>query len=198
VSFPQFAQLQPNPGVLLTDLDCGILRASRASCDVCAGQARRYASPPSAPALSPICTADSAVPEIEGVQSQTAKLSAYGALLDTIYSSAPSALTDNLKAFVDAILAESVSLVITRPALVDFVARLDSVKDAETKKQVLIFALEKVHPRAVSFEEQAASIREKLADMYEEEADHNAAYRALSGITLDSGQRYVVRASIAD
>jgi len=64
------------------------------------------------------------------------------------------------------------------------------VKDVEKKKQVLIFALEKVHPRAVSFEEQAASIREKLADIYEEEGDHNAAYRALSGITLDSGQRY--------
>jgi COP9 signalosome complex subunit 4 len=136
------------------------------------------------------------VPEIEGVQSQTAKLSAYGSLLDSIYSSAPSALTDNLKAFVDAILAESVSLVITRPALVDFVARLDSVKDIETKKQVLIFALDKVHPRAVSFEEQAASIREKLADIYEEEGDHNAAYRALTGITLDSGQRSSISAAI--
>lgn len=131
-----------------------------------------------------------AVPEIEGIQSQTAKLSAYGSLLDALYA-APSAasLTDNLKAFIDAILAESVSLVITRPALVDFVSRLESVKDVETKKQVLSFALDKVHPRAVSFEEQTASIREKLADIYEDEGDHNAAYRALSGITLDSGQR---------
>lgn len=148
------------------------------------------------PRSLPICISDCAVPEIAGVQSQTAKLSAYGTLLDSIYASAPSALTDNLKAFIDAILAESVSLVITRPALVDFVLRLDSVKDVETKKQVLVFALEKVHPRAVSFEEQAASIREKLADIYEEEGDHNAAYRALSGITLDSGQRYSGGASI--
>ena len=41
----------------------------------------------------------------------------------------------------------------------------------------------------VSFEEQAAAIREKLADVYEQEGDHKAAARALQGITLDSGQR---------
>ena len=156
------------------------------------GQAGRYSIPADSPhPWARVSSHIDAVLEIEGIQSQTAKLSAYGSLLDGIYSSPlPSSLTDNLRAFIDAILAESVSLVITRPALVDFVSRLDSLKDVETKKQVLIFALDKVHPRAVSFEEQAATIREKLADIYEEEGAHNAAYRALSGITLDSGQRY--------
>lgn len=81
------------------------------------------------------------------------------------------------------------SLVITRPVLADFVSRLDSIQDIEAKKQVLIFSLEKVHPRAVSFEEQAAAIREKLADIYEDEGDHKSAARALQGITLESGQR---------
>src|SRR5271170_3762919 len=128
--------------------------------------------------------------EIDGIQSQSTRLSAYTSLLDQIYSSTPSLLTQKLTAFIDAILAESVSLVITRPVLVDFVSRLDSIQDIETRKQVLTFALEKVHPRAVSFEEQAASIREKLADIYEEEGDHKAAARALQGITLESGQRY--------
>jgi len=129
--------------------------------------------------------------EIDGIQSQSTRLSAYTSLLDQIYSpSTPSLLTQNLTAFIDAILAESVSLVITRPVLVDFVSRLDSIQDIEARKQVLTFALEKVHPRAVSFEEQAASIREKLADIYEEEGDHKAAARALQGITLESGQRY--------
>jgi COP9 signalosome complex subunit 4 len=83
-----------------------------------------------------------------------------------------------------------VSLVITRPVLADFVPRLDSIKDLECKKQVLTFALDRVHPRAVSFEEQAAAIREKLADIYEEEGDHKAAARSLQGILLESGQRY--------
>ena len=92
--------------------------------------------------------------------------------------------------FFDAILAESVSLVITRPVLVDFVARIDSIKDLEARKQVLTFALDKVHPRAVSFEEQAAAIREKLADIYEEEGDNKEAARVLQGINLQSGQRY--------
>lgn len=94
--------------------------------------------------------------------------------------------------FIDAILAESVSLVITRPVLVDFVGRIDSLKNLEARKQVLTFALDKVHPRAVSFEEQAAAIREKLADIYEEEGDNKEAARVLQGINLQSGQRYAV------
>jgi COP9 signalosome complex subunit 4 len=99
-------------------------------------------------------------------------------------------LIENLTAFIDAILAESVSLVITRPVLVDFVSRLNSIQNVEARKQVLTFALDKVHPRAISFEEQASSIREMLAHIYEQEGEHKAAARALQGITLESGQRY--------
>lgn len=130
--------------------------------------------------------------EINGLQSQATKLSAYTTLLEQIFST-PQNQTENLTTFIDAVINESVSLVITRPVLADFVSKLDSIQDIESRKQVLIFTLEKVHPRAVSFEEQAASIREKLADIYEEEQDHKAAARALQGITLESGQRYVSR-----
>jgi len=127
---------------------------------------------------------------ISSIQSQAQKLSAFQSILEQIYTSSPAAqLADNLTAFIDAILSEAVSLVITRPALVDFVARLDSIQEIETKKQVLTCSLDKLHPRMVSFEEQAAAIREKLADVYEQEGDHKAAARALQGITLDSGQR---------
>jgi COP9 signalosome complex subunit 4 len=82
-----------------------------------------------------------------------------------------------------------VSLVITRPVLVDFVARLDLIADLEARKKVLLVALEKVQPRAVSFEEQASDLRVKLVDIYESEGDHSAAARTLQGITLESGQR---------
>ena len=127
---------------------------------------------------------------IASIQSQAQKLSAFQSILEQIYMSSPaSQLTDNLTAFIDAILSEAVSLVITRPVLVDFVARLDSIPDIETKKQVLTGSLERLQPRMVSFEEQAAAIREKLADVYELEGDHKAAARVLQGITLDSGQR---------
>jgi COP9 signalosome complex subunit 4 len=127
--------------------------------------------------------------DIDGLQSQATKLSAYTKLLEQIFSS-PDHQTENLQTFINAILNESVSLVITRPVLADFVNRLDLIQDIESRKQVLIFTLDKVHPRAVSFEEQAASIREKLADIYEAEGDHKSAARALQGITLESGQRY--------
>src|SRR5271156_3911618 len=123
---------------------------------------------------------------IASIQSQAQKLSAFQSILEQIYTSSPAAqLADNLTAFIDAILSESVSLVITRPALVDFVARLNSIQDVETKKQVLTCSLDRLHPRMVSFEEQAAAVREKLADVYEKEGDHKAAARALQGITLD-------------
>lgn len=42
----------------------------------------------------------------------------------------------------------------------------------------------------MSFEEQTSALREKLADIYEQEGDHKAAARALQGIMLESGQRY--------
>jgi COP9 signalosome complex subunit 4 len=152
--------------------------------DVDTGKPNRY--------IQSCCISKLTWSEIEGIQSQATKLTAYTTLLDQIYSnsSSPQVLAGNLTAFINAILAESVSLVITRPVLVDFVSRLDSIQDREAKKHVLTFALDKVHPRAVSFEEQAAAIREKLADIYEEEGDHKAAARALQGITLESGQRY--------
>jgi COP9 signalosome complex subunit 4 len=129
--------------------------------------------------------------EINNLQSQTSKLSAYTALLTQI-SSTPKSQTANLIAFIDAILDESVSLVITRPVLADFVSKLDSISNVSARKQVLTVALEKVHPRAVSFEEQAATIRERLADIYESEGDNSSAARVLQGITLESGQRYFI------
>jgi len=71
---------------------------------------------------------------------------------------------------------------------------------------VAIFALEKIQPRVVSFEEQArggrrrcpaqpltrpqvALIRESLANLFESEESWSSAAQALAGIELESGQR---------
>lgn len=48
-----------------------------------------------------------------------------------------------------------------------------------------------MQPRAVSFEEQATIIREKLADLLVEDDEFSAAARILAGIDLESGMRQV-------
>jgi hypothetical protein len=50
-------------------------------------------------------------------------------------------------------------------------------------------ALEKIQPRAVSYEEPAAAIRERLAAVHEAAEEWTAAARALAGIDLESGMR---------
>lgn len=50
-------------------------------------------------------------------------------------------------------------------------------------------ALEKVQPRAVSYEEQVSAIREQLAALYEQQEEWSKAAHALAGIDLDSGMR---------
>jgi COP9 signalosome complex subunit 4 len=50
-------------------------------------------------------------------------------------------------------------------------------------------ALERVQPRAVSYEEPAAAIREQLSALYQSQEEWSAAARALAGIDLDSGMR---------
>ena len=49
--------------------------------------------------------------------------------------------------------------------------------------------LEKVQPRAVSYEEQVSAIREQLAALYEGQEEWSKAAQALAGIDLDSGMR---------
>jgi hypothetical protein len=50
-------------------------------------------------------------------------------------------------------------------------------------------ALEKVQPRAVSYEEQVSAVREQLAALYEGQEEWSKAAHALAGIDLDSGMR---------
>jgi COP9 signalosome complex subunit 4 len=70
-------------------------------------------------------------------------------------------------------------------AFADGVAKLD----AEQHKSVAQYAVDKITPRIVAFEEQVSSLREKLADRYQDEEDFRMAATVLIGIPLDSGQR---------
>ncbi|PWA26420.1 hypothetical protein CCH79_00001193 [Gambusia affinis] len=103
---------------------------------------------------------------------------------------------ESLKAFVEAMVNENVSLVISRQLLTDFCTHLPSLPDA-TAKAVYHFTLEKIQPRVISFEEQVASVRQHLATIYEKEGDWRNAAQVLVGIPLETGQKYLNASSVS-
>ena len=77
----------------------------------------------------------------------------YRGVLQNILKS-KTGLAEALKAFAEAMVQENVNLVVSRPILQDFCAGLTSMPDA-VAKEVAHFALERLQPRVISFEEQA-------------------------------------------
>lgn len=112
----------------------------------------------------------------------------YRAILDMILSSSGEDLIDTLKIFIEAIVNENVSLVISRQVLTDVSNRLLLLPD-EISKAVSHYTLDKVQPRVISFEEQVASIRQHLADIYERNQNWREAANVLVGIPLETGQK---------
>lgn len=85
---------------------------------------------------------------------------------------------------------EHVSLVISRQILTDVGTQLAKLPD-ETSQTVSHFTLDKVQPRVISFEEQVASIRQHLAQIYERKHNWREAANVLVGIPLETGQKFV-------
>jgi len=85
-------------------------------------------------------------------------------------------------------VSEDVPLVASRQVLQDLAAALPKLAP-EQLKELGLFAVEHIHPRVTSFEEQVSTIREALAALYEAEEDWTAAAKMLAGIPLDSGIR---------
>ncbi|EFN79383.1 COP9 signalosome complex subunit 4 [Harpegnathos saltator] len=112
----------------------------------------------------------------------------YRGTLDQILLSSGEELVDALKTFIEAIVNENVSLVISRQVLTDVSSRLLYLPD-EISKAVSHYTLDKVQPRVISFEEQVASIRQHLAEIYERNQNWREAANVLVGIPLETGQK---------
>lgn len=69
--------------------------------------------------------------------------------------------------------------------LSNYLSRLSS----EQKKEVALYALERIASRAISFEEQVGIYRTFLADIYQEENNWGEAAKVLCGIQLESAQK---------
>lgn len=98
------------------------------------------------------------------------------------------ALVEGLKVLIESIVHENVSLVISRQIFSEISCHLPKLTD-ELGKMICSFALGKIQPRVISFEEQVASIRQHLADIYEREQSWKEAANVLVGIPLETGQK---------
>ncbi|KAK6627823.1 COP9 signalosome complex subunit 4 [Polyplax serrata] len=112
----------------------------------------------------------------------------YRSILDVILTSASNEIIDSLRVFIDAIVNENVSLVISRQILTDVSTQLSNLPD-NVSKTIAHFTVEKVQPRVISFEEQVANIRQHLAEIYEREHNWREAANVLVGIPLETGQK---------
>lgn len=112
----------------------------------------------------------------------------YRQILDTILSDSGTDLTENLQIFIEAIVNENVSLVISRQILTEISTHLMTLPD-DVSKIVSHYMLDKVQPRVISFEEQVACIRQHLADIYERNQCWRDAAIVLVGIPLETGQK---------
>ncbi len=137
---------------------------------------------------------------ISGFRAQLAQLSSgsvahrdlsdrYRGVLSAICQLTEGDLVDGLKVFVEAIVNENVSLVISRQLLSEVGARLAQTQDDAVSKAVSHHTLEIVQPRVISFEDQIGAIRQHLADIYEREQAWRQAAQVLTGIPLENGQK---------
>jgi len=116
---------------------------------------------------------------------QKTRIERYKATLSSLLSEGK---VDELKRFVEHVTSEEVALVVSRQVLGELAAALPQLPAAHLK-DLGGQLLERIQPRVSSFEEQASTVREHLADVFEKEEDWAQAAKMLAGIPLDSGIR---------
>eukprot|EP01102_Stenamoeba_stenopodia_P014030 TRINITY_DN4626_c0_g1_i1.p1 TRINITY_DN4626_c0_g1~~TRINITY_DN4626_c0_g1_i1.p1 ORF type:complete len:393 (-),score=101.61 TRINITY_DN4626_c0_g1_i1:74-1252(-) len=93
-----------------------------------------------------------------------------------------------LKLLLDSLVSEDTPVIISRQILQLFAVGISSLP-VDAHKEIAQYALNKVQPRVVTFEEQVTVIRENLAEVYQEEQNFLLAAQILEGIP-DTGHRF--------
>ena len=109
----------------------------------------------------------------DAAMDQKTRIERYKALLTELIAGD----TAPLKTFVEHVTSEECPLVASRQVLSELAAGLKALAP-EALMDIGTLALERIQPRVTSFEEQASTIREHLADAYEKEEEWTAAVRA--------------------
>jgi COP9 signalosome complex subunit 4 len=95
---------------------------------------------------------------------------------------------DEIKSFIDLLINENVGLVISRQLFTDLCSLLGRLT-IEESKAIANYALERIQPRAISFEDQVTSYRQFMSEIYEKEGEWRKAANMLNGIPLETSQR---------
>lgn len=126
------------------------------------------------------------------VQSASDQAAAFESLLENLQSiSAPQTVSADLKAIVDAVFAGSVGIVAVRQILTSFIALLRDFINFDLWIDVGQHTLTLLSVQQSTFPEQAVTIRELIADAYENNEDNLEAAKVLAEIPLDTSQRKV-------
>ena len=125
--------------------------------------------------------------EIASVADQKARTAQYRDILTECLAGGGN--VEGLKAMVTHMLSDDVPLVISRQILLALCQEVVTTLPSEKQKETASFALEKINPRVMSFDEQVSMLREGLAKLYENDAEWSRAAEMLAGIDLESGTR---------
>lgn len=109
-------------------------------------------------------------------------------LLDFICSIDQPGMGEQLKSYIDSVVSETVSLMVSRQMISEVAMKLPQLEN-QTLKQVALHLLTIIQPRVISYEEQAVAVRQHLAEIYEKEHSWTEAAHVLIGIPLETGQR---------
>lgn len=104
----------------------------------------------------------------------------------TIFVMTPN-LLDNVRAFVDCLINETISLVVSRKLITQLNDRIQSLENENLKVELYKVVLERIQPRTSSLEDQVVFIRQHLAEIYEARAQYREAATILVGLPLLSG-----------
>lgn len=113
----------------------------------------------------------------------------YKSVLDTIIGLKDVEIRkEEIRSFIDLLINESVGLVISRQLFGDLCGLLNKLPTNDSKI-IANYALDKIQPRAISFEDQVTNYRQFLSQIYENENDWKKAAGMLTGIPLETSQR---------
>ncbi|GAA6020825.1 hypothetical protein JCM11491_004666 [Sporobolomyces phaffii] len=134
---------------------------------------------------------DAELSRISGL-AQKDKSQAYSSLLSrtlSSWSSSPAALAPDLDRFVSTVVASDFPQIVARQVLQDYVHQVVEIVDRDVRKEVMRTSLHQLQPRVNSFEQEVCVLREKYADLLEEDEEFPEAAKVLIGIPLESGSR---------
>ncbi|KAI1504631.1 PCI domain-containing protein [Biscogniauxia marginata] len=130
-----------------------------------------------------------ALSQVQSAPDQVAAFESLLANLNTI--SAPQTVAGDLKAIIDAVFGSSLSIVKQQAILATFISALKGFNSADLWIDAGQHVLAVLAAQTSTFHDQAAAVRELVADGHETNEDHLEAAKVLAEIPLDSSQRKV-------